>query len=82
MKGLIAKRVGVTADKVKNAIIWGNHSSTQFPDLKNATIDLPQGTVSAYDAVKDEEWIQGEFIKVKFVDIICMLTSHITHWWC
>lgn len=63
VKGLIAKRVGVTADKVKNAIIWGNHSSTQFPDLKNATIDLPQGTVSAYDAVKDEEWIQEEFIK-------------------
>lgn len=61
---MIAKRVGVTADKVKNSIIWGNHSSTQFPDLKNARICLPQGEVSAYDAVKDDEWIRGEFIKV------------------
>jgi malate dehydrogenase len=63
VKGMIAKRVGVTADKVKNSIIWGNHSSTQFPDLKNARICLPQGEVSAYNAVKDDEWIRGEFIK-------------------
>ncbi|XP_065212694.1 malate dehydrogenase, cytoplasmic isoform X2 [Planococcus citri] len=62
-KAAIAKKVGVTADKVKNAIIWGNHSSTQFPDVKNATVELPSGEVPVYDAVKDTEWLQNEFVK-------------------
>lgn len=62
-KAAIAKRVGVTADKVKNAIIWGNHSSTQFPDVKNATVELPVGEVPVYDAIKDDNWLQNEFVK-------------------
>ena len=66
VKGMIAKRLSVTADKVKNTIIWGNHSSTQFPDLKSASVVLPSGKVSAYDAVKDEAWIKDEFIQVRF----------------
>lgn len=65
-RGMIAKRLSTTADKVKNTIIWGNHSSTQFPDLKNASVVLASGKVSAYDAIKDEAWIKDEFITVKF----------------
>ena len=66
VKGMIAKRLSVTADKVKNTIIWGNHSSTQFPDVKNACVLLPSGKLSAYDAVKDEQWIKDDFIKVRY----------------
>ena len=65
MKGMVAKRLGVPADKVKNTIIWGNHSPTQFPDLKSAIVELPTGQCSAHEAIKDEEWIRGDFIKVK-----------------
>jgi malate dehydrogenase len=43
---------------VKNLAIWGNHSSTQFPDFSNATVD-GQSVVSA---VNDDAWLQGEFI--------------------
>ncbi len=65
VKANIAKRLGVTADKVKNAIIWGNHSSTQFPDVKCATVEL-QGKVTAVcDAIKDVDWIENDFIKVR-----------------
>jgi malate dehydrogenase len=34
----LAKKCGVSIEDVKNVIIWGNHSSTQFPDPSHATI--------------------------------------------
>ena len=34
----IAKKVGTGVAGVKNLAIWGNHSSTQFPDFSNATV--------------------------------------------
>jgi len=36
-KGQLAARHGVPVREIKNVIIWGNHSSTQFPDVSNAT---------------------------------------------
>ncbi|KAF6104728.1 malate dehydrogenase 1 [Phyllostomus discolor] len=35
-KAQIAIKLGVTSDDVKNVIIWGNHSSTQYPDVNHA----------------------------------------------
>jgi hypothetical protein len=35
----LSERSGVHVSKVKNVIIWGNHSSTQYPDVNHATID-------------------------------------------
>lgn len=37
--GQLSERSGVHNTKVKNVIIWGNHSSTQYPDVNHATID-------------------------------------------
>ncbi|EDL07853.1 malate dehydrogenase 1, NAD (soluble), isoform CRA_e, partial [Mus musculus] len=37
-KSQIALKLGVTADDVKNVIIWGNHSSTQYPDVNHAKV--------------------------------------------
>jgi malate dehydrogenase len=54
----IAKKVGTGVAGVKNLAIWGNHSSTQFPDFANATVD-GQSVVSA---VNDDAWLQGDFI--------------------
>ncbi len=34
----IAERVGVPVSQVKNVIIWGNHSATQYPDVRHAVI--------------------------------------------
>jgi malate dehydrogenase len=54
----IAKRVGTGVAGVKNLAIWGNHSSTQFPDFTNATVD----GVDVETAVKDRAWLEGEFL--------------------
>ena len=53
----------MSTDKVRNVIIWGNHSSTQFPDVAHAYVE--NGTKTpVYDAVKDDAWLKGDFIKV------------------
>ncbi len=54
----IAKKVGVGVAEVKNLVIWGNHSSTQFPDFANATV----GGLAVPAAVKDDAWLRGDFI--------------------
>ena len=35
----LAQKAGVGVEQVKKCIIWGNHSSTQFPDASHATIN-------------------------------------------
>jgi malate dehydrogenase len=45
--------------QVKNVIIWGNHSNTQYPDWHHATI----GGQAATKVVNDDAWLQGPFMK-------------------
>jgi malate dehydrogenase len=54
----LAQRTGATVSEITNMTIWGNHSTTQYPDLVNARV---RGD-SAWDAVGDEAWIADEFI--------------------
>jgi malate dehydrogenase len=54
----LAKKTGTAVADVTNMTIWGNHSTTQYPDLVNAKV---KGE-SAWDAVGDEGWIADEFI--------------------
>ena len=54
----LAKKSGAAVKDVKNLAIWGNHSSTQFPDFANATI----AGQSAPDVITDHDWLKGEFI--------------------
>jgi len=56
----VAIKAGVSVDDVHNVFIWGNHSSTQFPDLS-------QGLIKGKPApgvINDEAWSQGEFISI------------------
>src|SRR5579863_6242390 len=55
---MLAKKAGVPVADVSNVAIWGNHSSTQFPDFENARI----GGAPVPEVVGDLEWLQGEFI--------------------
>jgi len=57
----IATRTGVLAGDVKNVVIWGNHSTTQFPDCSNATV-TKEGKVLKVPEILDEKFIQNEFI--------------------
>ena len=38
--GQVSQRTGVPVSDVKNCIIWGNHSSTQYPDVNHGTAHL------------------------------------------
>jgi malate dehydrogenase len=58
-KAQLAKKAGVPVAEVKNLAIWGNHSATQFPDFRHASISGKPAT----EVVKDEAWLQGDFIK-------------------
>ena len=40
----LAQKAGVGVEQVKKCIIWGNHSSTQFPDASHATINGKSAT--------------------------------------
>jgi len=54
----LADKLGKPIPEVTNMTVWGNHSTTQYPDLVNAKAS---GS-SAWDAVDDETWIAEEFI--------------------
>ena len=54
----IAKRAGVPVVEVKNLAIWGDHSSTQFPDFAHATV----AGRPAPEVIGDEGWLRGEFL--------------------
>lgn len=60
----IFKVQGETLDKhAKKVIIWGNHSSTQYPDVAHSELQLPSGSKSAAQAINDETWINEAFLK-------------------
>jgi len=54
----LAKRAGVLMAEVSGVPIWGNHSSTQFPDFYHARI----GHKPVTEVITDEQWLQNEFI--------------------
>ncbi|XP_052001710.1 malate dehydrogenase, cytoplasmic-like [Xyrauchen texanus] len=58
----VAMHCGISASSVKNVIIWGNHSSTQYPDVHHCMVNVQGKDVTAFDAVKDDAWLKGEFI--------------------
>lgn len=62
-KAQIANRLGIRVQNVENVIIWGNHSSTQYPDVNHGTVELPDGHVPIRQAVKDDDWLNGDFVK-------------------
>src|SRR5437870_4606586 len=57
-KSQLAKKAGVDITAVTNVAVWGNHSSTQYPDFYNAKINGKPAT----EAVSDKAWLEGEFI--------------------
>jgi malate dehydrogenase len=54
----LAHKAGVEITRVTNMTIWGNHSSTQYPDFYNAKID----NRPANEVIGDEKWLKEEFI--------------------
>lgn len=53
----LAGKTGQHTTAIKKVTIWGNHSSTQYPDIHHTTI----GGSAALDLV-DMDWVGGDFI--------------------
>lgn len=56
-KAQLAARTGAHNSDVARAIIWGNHSSTQYPDIHHATV---KGKPAL--SLVDQAWYENEFI--------------------
>ncbi len=57
-KSQLAKKAGVDITAVSNLAIWGNHSSTMYPDFANAKI----GGKAVPEVITDGAWLEGEFL--------------------
>jgi malate dehydrogenase len=56
-KSQLAAKTGKDVSDVKNMIVWGNHSATQYPDLSKTTV---AGT-PALDLV-EQDWYENDYI--------------------
>ena len=57
-KTQLAKKAKLPVSVVTNMAIWGNHSSTQYPDARNARI----AGMGVYDVITDHGWLKHGFI--------------------
>ena len=58
-KTQLALKSGSHWRHVSNVAIWGNHSSTLYPDFFNARIEGKPAT----DVITDRQWLETDFIK-------------------
>jgi malate dehydrogenase len=58
-KAQLQHKAGVPVSDVSNMAIWGNHSSTQYPDFFHAKI----GGRNVTDVISDREWLETDFIE-------------------
>jgi len=54
----LAKKAGVPVTDIRKVTIWGNHSTTQYPDIFHAEIS---GKPAA-ELAGDQQWLENEFI--------------------
>ena len=54
----LSARTGRPVGSIQKMTIWGNHSTTQYPDLFHCEVDGR----SAYELVGDHEWVDTVFI--------------------
>jgi malate dehydrogenase len=58
-KAQLARKAGIAVRDVTNMAIWGNHSTTQFPDFVHARI----GGTPVPEVITDHDWLRGPFIE-------------------
>jgi malate dehydrogenase len=57
-KAQLAAKLSVPVSEITRMTIWGNHSTTQYPDLFHCEV----GGRTAAEAVDDQRWIEDDFI--------------------
>lgn len=54
----LAVKSETSVENVQNLIIWGNHSSTMFPDFENSRIE----GAKSEDKISDRDWFENDFM--------------------
>lgn len=77
----ISEQLKVSPDDVRNVIIWGNSSTTSFPDASHATARITLLSwqrvqiVKVTEAIKDEAYLQENFVTVCH----CLLSVRVSY---
>ena len=58
-KARLAEKAGVSVRAVDRLAIWGNHSTTMYPDFTHARISGK----AAMEVIQDRAWLEGNFIQ-------------------
>jgi malate dehydrogenase len=58
-KARLAEKARVSVLAVDRLAIWGNHSTTMYPDFTNARISGKAAT----EVIQDRAWLEGDFLK-------------------
>jgi len=61
--GQISLKCGIPVQDVHNCIIWGNHSSTQYPDVNHGYVLKNGKKESIRAAMANDEYLNNEFIQ-------------------
>ena len=54
----LASKAGVPVTEITNMTIWGNHSTTQYPDIFHAKVSGKD----AAEVIGDQRWVEEDFI--------------------
>jgi malate dehydrogenase len=54
----LANKAGAQVKDITNLTIWGNHSTTQYPDIFHAKVNGRAAT----EVVNDQQWLENDFI--------------------
>ena len=54
----LAKKAGVDVTEISRVAIWGNHSTTQYPDFHHAVISGRP----AHETIGDRDWLENDFL--------------------
>eukprot|EP00469_Lotharella_globosa_P013469 CAMPEP_0167784608 /NCGR_PEP_ID=MMETSP0111_2-20121227/7737_1 /TAXON_ID=91324 /ORGANISM="Lotharella globosa, Strain CCCM811" /LENGTH=375 /DNA_ID=CAMNT_0007675709 /DNA_START=11 /DNA_END=1138 /DNA_ORIENTATION=- len=60
---MLGEKLGCDASKIRNAIVWGNHSSTMYPDVNSGHVSTSSGTKPLREAINDNKWLETSFLK-------------------
>jgi malate dehydrogenase len=92
----ISEKLNIPVNQVKNVIIWGNHSATQYPDANNAVIQAPGQPSKQVVQLLDKAYLEGPFVPTvqkRGAEVIAArglssalsaawaITSHMRDWW-
>jgi malate dehydrogenase len=54
----LARKAGADVTEIAQMVIWGNHSTTQYPDFGHAKVSGR----AAHEAIADRAWLENEFL--------------------